>query len=67
MNTAVMGNGRYERLVKWANGLLAEADARTYDGTERRNIDNMECEQHHDSDNDDVPLKFQKSSTGCKA
>src|SRR5688572_11568094 len=64
MKTVVMRKGRHEQLVKWANGLLAEADARTYDGTERRDIDNMECEQHRDSDNDNVPLK---SSTGCKA
>src|SRR5688572_6134471 len=67
MKTVVTRNGRHEQLVKWAKGLLAEADVRTYDGTERRDIDNMECEQHRDSDNDNVPLKFLKSSTGCKA
>src|SRR5678816_2533627 len=66
MKTVVMRKGRHEQLVKWANGLLAEAIARTYDGTERRDIDNMECEQHRDSDNDNVPLKFLKSSTACK-
>lgn len=67
MKTAVMGKERHEQLVKWGNGLLAEADARTYDGTERQDIDNMECEQQGDSDNDNVPLKFLKSSTGWKA
>ena len=65
MKTVVMRKGRHEQLVKWANGLLA--DARTYDGTERRDIDNMEYAQHRDSDNDNVPLIFLKSSTGCKA
>src|SRR5688572_16997717 len=64
MKTVVMRKGRHEQLVKWANGLLA--DARTYDGTERRDIDNLECEQYRDSGNDNVPLKFLKSSTGCK-
>jgi hypothetical protein len=47
--------------------LLSEAIATTYNGTERRDIGNFECEQPSDSDDDDVPLKLLKSSTRCKA